>query len=226
MKSRDKQVYNNVYNILNLIPGLKSDGIGISMNDGVLTLGGVVSKYSEKVAITNAIKIVVGIRGIVDEIKVEPRPEYQRTDIEIARAAVNALKWDNSVPGKRIRVIVEDGSVTLSGDVQWQFQKKDAESCVRNLIGVKCILNEIQIAPSISAVKVKTKLINEFIRNALKDAEGIEVKVEGSVLTLKGCMSNWYEMQEIVNAAWSMPGVSHVNNLLTINPNTTNFREV
>ncbi len=216
MVRNDSQIFNDINTKLLFIPGLKSDGLAISVHDGVVTLGGVLSKYSEKIAVERAVKNIVGVRGVADEIKVELAPQYQRTDVEIAKAAVNALTWDVTVPSENIKIVVHDGWIKLSGNVEWQYQKQASESCVSLLFGVKGIFNQIKVKPTVTPAEVKNRIINDFRRNALIDAGSIDVTVENSKVTLKGRVRNWTEVQEAADAAWAVPGISHVDNKLTI----------
>lgn len=212
----DKQIYNDITNKLSFQPEIQADNIAVSVNNGVVTLGGAVSQYSEKRATERAVQKVRGVKGIANEIKVESSPQYKRNDIDIAKAAVNALEWDMRVPHKNIKVLVEDGWLTLSGEVNWYHEKKCAELSVSALYGIKGVINQIEIKPNVSPVEVKNKIIEEFQRNALIDASGIQIQVDGSVVILKGSVSTWSESDAALEACWAIPGVSEVDNQLEI----------
>jgi osmotically-inducible protein OsmY len=212
----DSQLYNDVLNKLEFEPDIDDKKLAISIHEGIVTLGGVVNKYNEKVAAERAVKSVFGVKGVANEIAIESVPQYQRDDVSIAKSAVKALEFDSVIPTEAIKVVVERGWVVLSGEVPWNFQRRAAESCINNLYGIKGIINQIEVKAGVTPGEVKNCIIKEFERNALIDAEGIRVEAEGSTVTLSGRVRNWSEMEAAENAAWAVPGVSHVNNLLTI----------
>lgn len=214
----DDLLYNTIKDKLAFEPDVDPDKIAIAVHDGIVTLGGVVHRYSEKLSTESAIKTIRGVRGIANEIKVEALPIYQRDDIDIAKTAVQALVWSMNVPSEQIKVVVEEGWLRLTGEVNWQYQRQAAESAIRNIYGLKGVLNQIIIKPSIAPSDVKNKIIKEFERNAAIDAQNVEVEVMDSRIILKGKVRNWFELQEAVNAAWALPGISMVENHLTIKP--------
>jgi len=213
----DDQVSSDIQKKLAFDPGIVDQmKTAISVHNGIVTLGGVVSSYHQKLLIEKAVKHVKGVKGIANEIKVEASPQYKKDDVEIAKAAVAALAWDVSLASECIRVIVEEGWVKLLGEVKGFYQKQAAESCIRNLYGIKGIINQIEVKPSVAPIEVKNKIMEEFKRNALIDAEQIHVQVDGNIAILSGKVRNWFEMQEAINAAWAVPGITHVSNQLTI----------
>jgi osmotically-inducible protein OsmY len=212
----DKELYDDVKYKLSFQPNLKVEHIAFSVHEGMVTLGGAVTTYNQKKAVERGIRRVKGVKGIANEIKVECLPEHKRNDVDIVAAAVNALNSDATVPSENIKVIVEDGWLTLSGHVQWYFEKKNAELCVNNLYGIKGVINHIQIQPSVTPNEVKNKIMEEFKRNAMIDAKGIDIEVHGGAVTLKGAVRNWSEMEEAVDATWAIPGVSQIDNQLAI----------
>lgn len=211
----DQELYNDVKNRLSYQPNVNANHIAFSIHDGVVTLGGAVATYNEKLITERVIKRVNGIRGIANEIKVECLPQHKRNDVDIVSAAVNALANDTTIP-ENIKVVVENGWLTLVGQVPWYFQKRNAELCVNNLYGIKGVSNQIQIKPSISPSEVKNKIIAQFKRNAVIDAQAIIVEVNGDVVVLKGKMRNWVELDEAMDAIWNIPGISSVDNQLTL----------
>ena len=213
----DDQVNRDIQKKLAFEPAiLDQNKIASSVHNGIVTLGGVVTSYQQKLLIEKAVKSIKGVKGIANEIKVEAAPQYKKDDVAIAKAAVAALDWDVGLEDSNIRVVVEEGWIKLSGEVKAFYQKEAAETCVRNLYGIKGIINQIEVKPSVAPLEVKNKILEEFKRNALIDAEQIEVKIDGNIAILNGKVRNWFEMQEAINAAWAVPGVAHVHNQLTI----------
>lgn len=213
----NRQLYEDINHKLRFDPSVTdSDKIAVSVHEGIVTLGGVVTSYSQKIAAERATKSISGVKGIVNEIKVETPPQYLRDDVTIAKAAVNALAWNVDVPHESIQVAVEDSWIKLTGEVRWFYQKKAAEHCVRHLYGIKGVINSIEVKPTITPIEIKHSIIEEFKRNALIDAEQIEVEAENGTAILRGTVRNWAAMQEAVEAAWSVPGISYVENRLSI----------
>lgn len=197
-------------------PGIDDSKIHISVENGVISLFGSISSFFEKKVVERAVKSVEGVKGVANELQVDLNAIYKRTDTDIAAAAVNALKWDVAVPEEAIQVSVENGEVTLTGTVDWWYQKNSAEKVVRNLAGVKSVNNQITITSAITAKDVKKKIMQEFHRNASIDAEKIHIEVDGNKVTLKGSVRSWPEMEEAVRAAWSVAGISRVDNQLSV----------
>lgn len=148
----DKEIYIDIKNKLSFTPNVKANHVIIAVHDGVVTLGGVVTKYNEKIEVVKAVRKVRGVKGIANEIKVEGFPQYKRDDIDIVTAAVNALAADVIVPIENIKVTVENGWIILSGYVNWYFEKKNAEWCIKNLYGVHGVINQIQIMSNVKPV--------------------------------------------------------------------------
>ncbi|AWN82052.1 BON domain-containing protein [Candidatus Cardinium hertigii] len=192
--------------------------VAIKGKHAVVVLGGTVKTFIEKSIAENNVKNIVGVRGVVDEITVEPTTLGKRSDAEIAEAATRALKLNVMIPDESIKIVVEKGYVTLSGTVEWQYQKNTATSVVGNIWGVKAVVNTIVVKPSvgIDARNVKEQIMKEFERHARIDASRIQVEVAGNKVMLKGSVRNFDEMEEAENAAWSLQGVTEVTNALTI----------
>jgi len=212
----DLKLRKDVLDELTAEPSVHAAQIAVTVNDGIVTLGGDVDSYAEKWAAERAVKRVAGVKGYAEEIHVKLPGPFERTDADIARAAVNALQWNVSVPSERVTVMVQNGCVTLEGEVSWQYQREAAHDAVRQLAGVKWVDDEIVVKPGVSPSEVKTRIENAFTRNALLEAGGISVGVEGAEVTLKGTVRSWVERDEAERAAWAIPGVALVDNHLAI----------
>jgi osmotically-inducible protein OsmY len=213
MKS-DSELRRDVERELEWEPGVDERRIGVSVIDGVVTLTGQVSSYAERWKAERTVERVTGVRGIADELEVIPAGEHSDTDI--ARAAVDALKWDITVPSDRIKVKVDRGWVTLTGEANWDFQRRAAERAVRNLNGVTGLTNLITVKPGVKPQNVKQMIEKTFKREAVLDANSIQVEVNGSEITLRGTVRSWIERHEAEKAAWAAPGVTAVHNYITV----------
>ena len=217
----DAQLQRDVMNELQWEPTIHAAEIGVAVRDGVVTLSGYVDSYAKKGAAERAVKRVSGVKAVAEEIKVTIPGTYRRADEDIARAASNILDWDIWIPRDRVKVMVQDGRVTLTGDVDWYHQKAHAEDAIRHLIGVRGVTNSITIKPPVPTVKVfevKSKIEDALRRNArlLRDAEKIRVEISGSKVVLSGSVGSWADREEAEYAAWSAPGVSEVDNQIVI----------
>jgi osmotically-inducible protein OsmY len=197
-------------------PGIKAARIGVGVRDGVVTLSGEVDSYHEKVEAERATLRVAGVKGIANELEIQLPGASQRTDADIARAAVNGLEWNSSIPSERIKVVVKNGWVTLEGDVDWGYQRTAAEEAVRRLTGVVGVSNHVTVKARPTPAGIKTRIEEAFKRSAEVDAGRIRAEVTGSAVILRGTVRSWAEKQEAERVAWASPGVGTVQNKLVI----------
>lgn len=191
--------------------------IGVAVDQNVVTLTGHVGSYAQKLAALSAVRRVKGVHGIADEIEVRASSDAKMSDDEIAGRAFNVLSWDSVVPSDAIQVTVRDGLVTLTGKVHWYYQKSSAERDVRNLSGVRSVVNNIEVEPHAKADNVKKKIEAALKRHAEIEAKDVRVTVrDDEEVLLEGKVRNWDEKFAVENAAWSAPGVKNVKDRLTI----------
>jgi osmotically-inducible protein OsmY len=193
---------------------LQPNEIGVIVKDGVVTLTGWVDSYFKKWYAEDAAHRVDGVRAVANDIQIKLAGE--RTDADIARVALNALQWNAALPVDKISLTVSKGFVTLKGEVPWQYQKEEAERVVRHLRGVNGVINEIVVKPQVTPGEVKKKIEGALVRSATIDASRITVEVQGNKAILKGRVRAWAEREEAERAAWSAPGISSVENRITL----------
>ncbi len=212
----DTDIRNDVQNELQWDPSLDSRGIGVNVQEGIVTLFGAVPHFSDKYSAEKIAKRVNGVRAIANDVVVDIPLPGKRNDTDIALAAANALKWNASLGGCDIKVVVADGCIGLSGYVIHGFQVNVAEAAVRYLMGVTGILNDLTIKPPIKMADIKQKIEAALQRQANLDANDIDVGLDDSKVTLKGIVSSWREKDDASRAAWAAPGVSSVDNQLLV----------
>jgi len=220
----DTELQRDVMNELQWEPTIKAAEIGVGVTDGVVTLSGYVDTYGEKWTAERTAGRVFGVKAVAEELKVRLPETLQRPDEDIAQVAANALQWNVWLTHMmdRIEVVVENGWITLSGDVDWWYQKDAAGATLRNLLGVRGLSNNIDIVPRspipVKTQDVKDKIESAFQRNALLDSRRITVEIRGGKVILRGSVRNWAEREQVERAAWAAPGVSEVESHIWFSP--------
>lgn len=197
-------------------PSIHAANVGVAVKEGVVTLTGHLETYAEKYAIERAVQRVEGVQAVAIELDVKLDPGHKRSDADIAAAAESALQWHSLVPEDRIKVMVEKGWVTLTGEVDWEFQRASAEKAVRPLTGVVGLSNGITLKLKAAPGNVSARIRDALARQAEREAKAIEVTISGSVVTLRGRVHSWAERAAAQGAAWSAPGITQVINQLSV----------
>ena len=210
----DQEIQTDVLAELRWDHSVQANEIGVAVKDGVVTLTGTVDTYLKKWKAEEAAHRVTGVTAVANDITV--RTIGERTDADIAAAAVHALRWNASIPADKIQVTVDKGWVTLKGEVEWQYQKEEVERSVRRLWGVKGVSNLIFVKPLASPTDLKKKIEDALVRSATVDANNITVEVQGSKAILKGKVRSWAEKQEAERTAWLAPGITSVDNQIKV----------
>jgi len=217
MNERDRELRDAVTRQLEWDPQVTSDDISIAAADHVITLTGFVHNYNEKYAAEDAAKSVYGVQAVANDIEVKLKAA--RTDPEIARDVAHAIKLDVTVPDDGIKAAVQNGFVTLEGTVEWNFQRTSAETCSRNVPGVRGVMNHILFKPQkVSSTDVLHKIEAALHRSAAVDARRITVSTKDREVHLYGSVRSWAERDEAEHAAWAAPGVSEVIDHISVVP--------
>ena len=212
----DKTLRTRVQDELNWQPGIDSADIGVAVDDGIVTLTGHVPSYFQKVAVERAVKALKGVRGVAQELNVRPFMDAGVNDDQVAKRVADMLDWNVSSPKNKIKVSVNQGYVTLSGEVDWNYQRVAAESGIRSLKGVRGLINEIVVKAQVQPTDIKDRIEKALERQADIDAGNIRVSVDGGKVRLDGQVQGWYEREIAERAAWSAPGVHRVEDHLAV----------
>jgi osmotically-inducible protein OsmY len=213
---KDTQLQREILDELDYEPSLNADEIGVSVKDGVVTLSGLVGSYAEKVSAETAVKRIHGVKAVAVELEVRLPSSIRHTDTDIAKAASTALDWSTLVPKGEVTVKVENGWVTLEGQVGWDFERQAAARAVRSLSGVRGVSNLIVLKPRVGTQQIKERIVGAFRRNADLDAKTVRVEAADGKVTLFGNVHSWTERTEAERVAWAAPGVSQVENRITV----------
>jgi len=210
MMKSDSQLQEDVLAELKWEPSVNAADIGVEVKDGIVTLAGHVGNYAEKWGAERAAQRVFGVKALAVEMNVNLLGLGERSDADVARTAGKVLGWMSNLPRDSVKVMVEDGWITLSGEVDWHYQRQAAAGAVRYLMGVTGVSDQITIAPKVSLCAVKSDIEAALKRRAMTDAKEIDVKVDGAEVTLSGTVDTWPERDLAVHSAWSTSGVRSV----------------
>ena len=214
----DEAIQTDILEELKWDTRVQPNEIGVTVKDGVVTLTGWVDSYLKKMAAEEAAHRVPGVKAVANDIEVRLPGFAERTDTDLAAAVLGALRWDAAIPAGKVDVTVSQGWVTLKGEVEYAFQKRDAERAVRRLSGVKGVSNLIVVKPQVFPSDLKQQIERALVRNAETDARNITIEVEGSKIILRGTVRSYAEKQAAEDTACSAPGVSEVDNRIVISP--------
>ncbi|SDY68058.1 BON domain-containing protein [Variovorax sp. YR266] len=212
----DTQLRNDIQAELTWAPEVKTSDVGVIVKDGVVTLTGHLASHAEKYAVERAVQRVHGVKALAVELTVKLPFDNQRTDADIAMAVECALDWNALVPDDKIQPLVENGWITLAGEVEWGYQRSAAESAVRDLMGVTGVSNLVKVKPKVSPADVEKKIHDALSRQADREARKLAITVNGSQVTLRGTVHSWTDRDAVQGAAWATPGVTVVVNDLLV----------
>ena len=212
----DLQIKSDVTAELVWDPAVDATNVGVAVKEGIVTLSGMVDTYLQKHAVERATRRVAGVRGIAVDLQVKLAPGHQRTDTDIAQAALHALRWHSLVPDDKVKVEVEDGWVTLSGELDWGYQAASAEQCIRPLVGVTGISNQIHLKQRANPAQMQQDIVAALQRHAQREGKHIDVEVDGSVVTLSGRVDSIAEHDAALGTAYAAKGVTRIVDRLQV----------
>lgn len=215
MKS-NSELQQDVEEAIRWEPAMHDSEIGVTVEDGVVTLSGTVNSYCKKLNAENAAKKVMGVKAIIEEITIDYGTSFVRNDTEIATDVSNTWKNNRDVPKNNLKVIVEDGWVRLEGDIDWKYQEDSFRDSINRVIGVKGVISLIKIKPTSTKVLEKTEVENALRRNWAINSKDVVVQVNRNMLKLTGLVNSLYQKEEATRLAWNAPGVIFVKNDLEI----------
>jgi osmotically-inducible protein OsmY len=212
----DSDIRRDVEDELRWDPDIDATDIAVAVNNGVVALTGFVRSYPQRMQAERDAKRVAGVVGVANDIEVRLPVIDQRPDPDIVRDAVSALKSELPYSSENIKVIAKDGRLTLEGTVEWNYARERAEKAVKRVRGAKSVTNSITLKPNVAPYEVRRKIEDAFRRSAEIDASRITVEANGSEVILRGTVKSWAEREEAERAAWAAPGVTKVDNRVTI----------
>jgi osmotically-inducible protein OsmY len=210
------ELQSDVQNAIKWEPLLHAAEIGVTAKDGIVSLTGVVDSYLKKMEAENAAKKVIGVKALVEDIEVKFPDSWVKSNSDVAKNVLAAFKANGSVPDDKISIKVEDGWVTLEGELAWNYQKDAAKNAVKYLSGVKGVFNNIKIKAENHDAIEKKDVEEAIARSWAIDDSDLNVSVTGSTVTLSGTVDSWYQKEEAGRIAWNTPGIWHVNNELAV----------
>lgn len=215
MKS-DQQLKSDICAELAWDPAVDATNVGVAVREGVVTLSGVVDGYLQRHAAERAVRRVAGVRGLAVDLDVNLAPDHRRSDGEIAQAALHALRWHSLVPDDKVKVTVDDGWLTLEGEVDWGYQSASAEQSVHPLVGVRGVTNAIRIRQHANPAQLREDIAAAFERHARREARHIGIEVDGGVVTLSGTVDTLSEHEAAIATAYAARGVTRVVDRLQV----------
>jgi len=210
----DLTLRRNILDELEFQPHIRAATIGVAVENGIVSLTGHVRTYAEKIAAERAVKNIKGVRAVAEEIEVWIPSDIDLTDEIIASRCLDVIHWDGTIPEERIHIKVQQGRVTLEGEVDWQYQKEAVQGAVRTLVGVVGVDNLIMLKPKAPPDDIKLLIESALARNALLESSHIRVSVAEKTVTLEGRVHMWSQRKAAEHSAWAVPGVLHVDNQL------------
>lgn len=212
----DKDMRQEVLDALDWEASIKSGDIGVGVSSGVVTLTGYVPTFAQKRTAERTALRVSGVKGIANDLVVKLPKKKERTDTDIAKAAVRAIRWHTELPQDTISVKVRDGWVTLEGTVDWNYQRERAADVVRPLTGLRGLTNTLTVAPSATSGDIRDRIRKALEREVNREAKNLVIEIDGDTVRLSGVVHSWIERRNAERAAWSAPGITDVVNDLEV----------